>query len=524
MEVGTVTSTSSFPFLTIIVLLPLISGLVLAFVPTSRDKLARSLALAVSLVEVVFAVAILGMFKTGDASYQLVSRHEWMGTLGISWSLGIDGVSLFLVILVTVLFPIVFVGAIPKANKASFVSWLLILEGACLGSFLSLDAFEFFIYFELTLIPTYFIVVGWGGAKRNAAAVKFFIYTLFGSAFLFVGILVIAAMHYQQTGILTFDISQLATTHMSYTTQVLLFLSFTVAFLVKTPVFPFHTWSPDAYSESPIAGAIIMSGVMAKLGTYGILRFDLNLFPKASWNLAPLLLTLAVIGIIYGAVVAAGQKDFKRLVAYSSLSHLGFIILGIFAFSSQGLSGGVLQMFNHGIVTAGMFLIIGFIAKRTGTWQLTRLKGIQRVAPVLAGAMMIVVLAGLGLPGLNGFVGEFLILLGTFVTHRWWAVVALGGVILSAVYLLWAYQRAFHGSPSEELSSKIKELKPIEALAMAPLIAFIFFIGVYPQPMLDKINPTVTQIVARVDKANNISVNKGPIPNAITQTKKELTK
>ncbi|NNN21842.1 MAG: NADH-quinone oxidoreductase subunit M [Acidimicrobiales bacterium] len=496
---------SALPYLTVIILLPIIFGLVVGVLPRDKAIVAKVVGGIGMLATAVLAVAIMFIFATGKSGYQMVTDHTWISQLGISWHFGVDGLSLFLVVLVALLAPIALYGAEEKYRTTSFISWVLILEGACIGSFLALDVFVFFIFFELTLIPTYFMVAGWGGKERGKAALKFFLYTLLGSAFLLAGMLILAGLHQSQTGTLTFDLTALAKTHLTYSTEVLLFLCFSAAFAVKTPIFPFHTWSPLAYKESPIAGAVMLAGVMAKLGTYGLVRFDLTLFPRASYRLAPLFLTLGVIGIIYGAVVAAWQKDFKRLVAFSSLSHLGFVVLGIFAFTVQGLTGGILQMFNHGIVTAAMFLLIGMITKRTGSWQISSLGGIQRVAPVLAGIMMVVVLAGLGLPGLNGFIGEFLILTGTFLIHRWWAVAAAGGVILSAVYLLWAYQRAFHGTPDEGIVSKMKEINFKESMILAPLIALIVLIGVFPAPMLDRITPTVNSIVAHVDSANHVS-------------------
>jgi NADH-quinone oxidoreductase subunit M len=311
----------------------------------------------------------------------------------------------------------------------------------------------------------------------------------------------VAWLHERQTGVLTFSLPTLTHTHFSSTTGVLLFLAFTAAFAIKAPLFPFHTWSPDAYSQAPTGGSMILSAVLAKLGTYGIFRFDLNLFPHASMTLAPLILTLAVIGIIYGAIVACAQRDMKRLVAYSSLAQMGFIALGTFAFTTQGLTGGVLLMLNHGLITAALFLLIGWIYERRQTWQVNELRGLQSPAPLLAGAFTIVMLASIGLPGLNGFVSEFLVLAGTFLTHRWWAVVATGGVVVAALYLLWAYQQVFHGKVDVP-NAKTRDLSWAERIVIAPLIILIVFLGVYPKPVLDRITPTVDQLVVHVDQAN----------------------
>jgi NADH-quinone oxidoreductase subunit M len=359
------------------------------------------------------------------------------------------------------------------------------------------------------LVPAYFLIGGWGYARRGYAALKFFIYTFTGSAFLLVGIVAIAFIHQSQTGVLSFELPTLMNTHLTGTEGVLLFLAFTAAFAVKAPLFPFHTWSPDAYAEAPTAGSVLLVAVMAKLGTYGIVRFDLNLFPQASRTLAPLLLTLATIGIIYGAVVACAQRDLKRLLAYSSLAQIGFIALGTFALDSQGVSGGVLQMVNHGLIIATLFLLVGWIYERRGTWQLTSLRGLQRPAPIMAGAFTVAMMASIGLPGLNGFVGEFLILIGTFVAHRWWAVVAATGVIVAAIYMLWAYQQSFHHRPTEA-DAKMRDLGWTERLVLAPLILIIVFLGVFPKPVLDRITPSVNQLIVHVDQVTN-----RPVPNSL---------
>ncbi len=491
----------SFPFLTTIVLLPAAAALVVALIPRARTELVQMAGMAGSLCVTGLAVAMAVYFDVGQPGYQMVSRHDWIRVFGISWNLGVDGISLFLVLLSAVLFPVALAGARVKSDPKSFVAWMLLLEAACLGSFLSLDLLVFFLFFELTLVPTYFIIGGWGHGQRQYAAVKFFIYTFLGSAFLLVGILATVFIHQSQSGVTTFDLVRLSSTHFASSTGILLFLAFTAAFAVKAPVFPFHTWSPDAYSAAPAAGAVVLAGVMAKMGTYGIVRFDLALFPRASVTLGPLLLTLGVVGVVYGGVVAAVQRDLKRLVAYSSLAHLGLIVLGVFAFTRQGLSGGVLQMVNHGLYTAAIFLLVGWIYERRRSWQTDELRGLQKPAPVMAAVFTLVMLATIGLPGLNGFVGEFLILVGTFITHRWWAVVATVLGVLGAVYFLWAYQQVFHGVPRRD-NSRFKELSWKEGLAIAPLVILIVFIGVYPRPVLDRINPSVNRLVAQVNQAS----------------------
>jgi NADH-quinone oxidoreductase subunit M len=493
-----------FPYLTVLILLPAAGAIALLLCGLDRrfsKGFCDTLAIGVSLATLAIAIGALAAMKVSVAGFQLTSNHTYTGdALGVRWFLGVDGISIFLVMLSVVLFPLVLVMGRDKPNARSYAIWMLLLESAVLGSFLSLDLIAFFLFFELTLVPSYFIITGWGHDRRAYAAIKFFLYTFLGSAFLLVGILALAFIHQSQTHVLTFSLPALAHTHLSSSTEILLFLAFTSAFAVKAPLFPFHTWSPDAYTEADAGGSAILSGVLAKLGTYGIIRFDLTLFPHATRTLAPLVLTLAVIGIVYGAIVACVQRDMKRLVAYSSLAQIGFIALGTFALSSQGLSGAVLLMLNHGLIVGGLFFLIGFIYQRRGTWQTTELRGLQKVAPVMAAVFTVFMLANIGVPGLNGFVSEFLVLLGTFLTHRWWAVVAVLGVIIAAIYLLWAYQQVFHGVPKPE-DEKTRDLTWLERLVVAPLIILIVVLGVYPKPVLDRINPSVNQLVAHVEKA-----------------------
>ncbi len=488
-----------FPYLDVLVLLPAGASVAVAALPKSLAKVARALALAGSVATLIVAAAMAAAFHVGPGGFQMVSRHSWIRPFGISWYVGVDGISLLLVLLTALVFPVALGGAGERRNERSFLAWMLLLESACMGSFLSLDLFLFFVFFELTLVPTYFIIGGWGFSRAGAAAVKFFLYTFLGSAFLLIGILAVAFLHRRATGHLTFALPALAARPgFGAGTAELLFAAFTAAFAVKAPVFPFHTWSPDAYRESPTAGVVVLAAIMAKLGSYGIIRFDLELFPSASLRFAPVLIALAVIGILYGAVVAARQSDLKQMMAYSSLSHLGFIVLGIFALTTQGLSGGVLQMANHGLYTAALFLLIGMIYRRRRTWQADNLSGMQKSMPVMAAVFTVVMMASIGLPGLNGFVGEFLILTGAFLTHKWWASVATVGVVLAALYLLWAYQRAFHGPPGGG-DGPLPDLSWRERAALAPLVLLIVGIGVYPAPLLNRITPSVDRLMAHVD-------------------------
>jgi NADH-quinone oxidoreductase subunit M len=490
----------TFPLLTLIVLLPAIGGLVVLLTPSRRLDALRLIALLFSVGTAALTIYLAVKFKSHDGGFQFVSHHWWIRDFGISWKLGVDGISLWLVVLTGILFPIALFGPIVKKDLKPYLGWMLLLEAGCLGTFLALDLFLFFVFFEIVLVPMYFLIGGWGYENRVYAALKFFIYTLAGSALMLVGMLALVFLHQAATGRLTFDLVALAQNPgVGESTARWIFLAFTLAFAVKVPLFPVHTWLPDAHTEAPTAGSVILAGVLLKMGTYGMLRFGLYLFPKAAVDLAPLLLTLAVIGIIYGALVATVQKDLKRLVAYSSVAHLGFIVLGTFAFTTQGLSGGVLQMINHGISTGALFLLVGMIYERRHTRAIAELRGLQKPAPVLAAVFTVVMLSSIGLPGLNGFVGEFLILIGTFVTHRWWAVVAASGVILSAIYLLWAYQRVFHGEP-DEANASIPDMTWRERVTMAPLVILIVALGVYPKPILDRINPSVERLIDHVEE------------------------
>jgi len=363
------------------------------------------------------------------------------------------------------------------------------------------------------LVPMYFLIGGWGYENRVYAATKFFLYTMVGSAFMLVGIIATAVLARSNgVGKITFDLVEIAEqANFAATTGRWLFFAFAIAFAVKVPMFPLHTWLPDAHTQAPTGGSVILAAVMLKLGTYGLLRFGLYLFPEAALWSRELFLTLAVIGIIYGAIAATMQTDLKRLVAYSSVAPLGFIVMGTFAFTSQAITGGVTQMINHGLSTGALFILVGMIYERRHTREIARLKGLQKVAPVFAAAFMVVMLSSIGVPGLNGFIGEYLALLGTFLTARWWAVVAAAGVILAALYLLWAYQRVFHGEPDEE-NSTFAELRWKEGMTLLPFIGLIVFLGVYPKPMLERIEPSVNALITHISEQTGYEAPDLPEP------------
>jgi NADH-quinone oxidoreductase subunit M len=491
----------SFPLLTALILVPLIGAVVTALIPRTRTEIVPVVGFLFAMATLALSVWLMTNFKTGVADYQFTSTHQWIRQFGISWNLGVDGISLWLVVLTGLLFPIALFGPDERKDIKAYVAWLLLLEAGVMGVFLSLDLILFFVFFEVVLVPMYFLIGGWGHGNKTYAAMKFFVYTMFGSALMLIASITLAFLAKPKIGALTFDIRELANAGLGVTTSRWLFLAFALAFAIKVPLFPVHTWLPDAHTEAPTAGSVILAGVMLKMGTYGLIRFGLFLFPEASNWFGPVMLTLGTIGIIYGALTAVVQKDLKRLVAYSSVAHLGFIVIGTYSLTNQGLSGSVLQMINHGVSTGALFLLVGWIYERRHTREISELKGLQKLAPVMAGVFTIVMLSSIGVPGLNGFAGEFMILMGTFLTARWWAVVAAVGVILAALYLLWAYQRTFHGEPDDANRNSMHDLTLRERIAIAPLLILIVFMGVYPKPFLDRIDPSVKALIARVEEA-----------------------
>ncbi len=491
----------SFPVLTSLILIPILGALVVALLPGGdRAEITKLVATMASVITAGIAFWVLWEFNIDDSGFQFTESANWIEGMGISWDLGIDGISLFLVVLTAVLFPLAILAVDPHHDHTPYYAWILVLEAGVMGVFLTLDLFFFFVFFEVVLVPMYFLIGKWGHGNRQYAAMKFFIYTMAGSAMMLIGILATAFLTASATGNdLTFNLIELAEGQaLAQNTARWIFVAFAVAFSVKVPLFPVHTWLPDAHTEAPTAGSVILAGVMLKLGTYGFLRFGLYLFPEASVYFAPVMMTLGVIGIIYGAIAATMQKDLKRLVAYSSIAHLGFIVLGTFALNTEGIEGGILQMVNHGISTGALFLLVGMIYERRHTRMISELGGLQKAAPYMAGVFTVVMLSSIGLPGLNGFPGEFLTLLGAFNANRWFAIVAASGVILAALYLLWAYQRVFHG-PAEGENAEMADLRPAEWATMLPLLALIVFMGIYPKPVLERMEPAVDALVEHIE-------------------------
>lgn len=494
--------------ITITTFLPLVGAILLVLLSLrgsgdqkAANNLYRYATLAITLVTFLVSLVILARYDSSNAAAQLVQKTAWIGSLGVYYHIGIDGLSIWLVILTTFLMPIAVLASWHVTKRVrEYMLFMLILETGMIGVFVSLDMFLFYIFFEITLIPMYFLIGVWGGERRIYAAIKFFVYTVVGSLLMLVAIIAI----YFYNGGTTFDIVEITNNLQTGKTvipgnvQTWLWLAFALAFCIKVPLFPFHTWLPDAHVEAPTAGSIILAGVLLKMGTYGLMRFNLPFFPSVSQKAAPWMMGLAVIGIIYGALVAMVQPDMKKLVAYSSVSHLGFVVLGIFAFTDQGMQGALYQMLAHGISTGALFLGVGIVYDRRHTRQIADFGGISTPMPQYSTLFLIVALSSLGLPLLNGFIGEFLILLGTFaspVPHaKMFAVLAALGVILSAVYLLWMIQRVFFGEITKKENAELKDMDGREVLAMVPLVVLAIVMGVKPMTFLRGSEKTVTLV------------------------------
>ncbi len=488
--------------LTIITFLPLVGIFLLLPVSKTNHSLIRGTALLISVSTFLFSLYLYFNFDSSTADFQFVVNIPWIQSLGISYFMGIDGISLFLILLTTFLTVVCIIStwsAITEKVKGFMISMLL-LETGMIGVFVALDLFLFYVFWEAMLIPMYFLIGMWGGPRRIYATFKFVLFTMFGSLLMLVAIIALYFLYHSYTGVYTFNLLEMYKLVLPYGAQFWLFYAFALAFAIKVPLFPFHTWLPDAHVEAPTAGSVILAGVLLKMGTYGFLRFCLPLFPQAYQAAIPLISILALIGIIYGAMVSMMQKDIKSLVAYSSVSHLGFVMLGLFALNVQAVEGGILQMINHGISTGALFLLVGMIYERRHTRLIEDYGGVAKVMPIFAAFFMIIALSSIGLPGTNGFVGEFLIILGTFKSNIVYAVLAASGVILAAIYMLWMYQRVFFGKVTNPANEKLMDLNLREKLILVPLIVLVFWIGLYPKPYLSKMENSVETLFEFVDK------------------------
>ena len=504
--------------------LPLAGAILLLLVGNAdgrRNGLIRWLALAVSVA--VFAVTLgiwLG-FESTSADFQFVERVPWIPSFGIDYYVGVDGISLLLVVLTAFLTPIALLSSWEGIDRKvkEFSAFILVLEAAMIGVFVSLDLFLFYVFWDAMLIPMYFLIGIWGYDQRIYAAIKFMLYTMAGSVLMLVAILALAYMHSEATGSYSFDLLELYTLQIEPTTERWLFLAFTVAFAIKVPLFPFHTWLPDAHVQAPTAGSIILAGVLLKMGTYGLVRFSFPLFPVAAVEFAPWIALLAVIGIIYGALVAMVQPDLKKLVAYSSVSHLGFVVLGICAMNVQGVQGAVYQMLAHGVSTGGLFLLVGMLSDRRHTRLISEFGGLKNSMPRLTAAFLIITLASIGMPALNGFIGEFLTMLGAFLWDPRYVVAAGLGVILSAVYMLWMFQRVYLGAVTHDENATLPDLRPREWASVVPLCAVAIVMGVVPMLFLAPMESSVRRVVERVQSVQPLRVeNETQNSNFKTQT------
>jgi NADH-quinone oxidoreductase subunit M len=496
------------PLLSLITFLPGAAGIALLVVPRRSAGVLRLVSVAVTVLTFACSLPLYFGFDADAIGYQFEENRRWMPTLGVAYHVGIDGISLLLVLLTTFLMPLALVSAWGSVEDRfkEFTATMLLLETGMLGVFVSLDLFLFYVFWEAMLVPMYFIIGIWGGPNRVYAAVKFILYTMVGSALMLVAILGLYYQYGAATGRYTFDVPVLAQYVMAPgLAQNLMFLAFALAFAIKVPLFPFHTWLPDAHVEAPTAGSVVLAGVLLKMGTYGFLRFCLPFFPDASLSFGPLVFALAVIGVIYGAWVSTVQPDLKKLVAYSSVSHLGFVMLGIFTLNQQGLVGAIIQMVNHGLSTGALFLMVGMIYERRHSRLIADFGGLWRIVPAFSALFLVVALSSLGLPGLNGFVGEFLILVGAFQRNAWLAAVATSGIIFAAVYLLWMYQRVIFGEVTHEENRRLRDLTPREWAVLVPVVALIVWIGVYPTAFTGKTEATVEALIMQVEAKTGVN-------------------
>ncbi len=501
--------------LSIITFTPLVGALIMLFFPKDWKNFHMKFATLVAFIGFLVSVPLWFGYDTANGGFQFIEDHQWIKAIGARYIFGIDGISLLLLLLTTFLGFIAILSswtAIKERVKEYYI-FMLVLQTGMLGVFVSLDFFLFYIFWEVMLVPMYFIIGVWGGPRKLYAAIKFFLYTLLGSVIMLLGILALYFYNGAVTGAYTFDVRifhQLGSLPDWFNLQVWIFVSFFVGFAIKVPFFPFHTWLPDAHVEAPTAGSVILAGVLLKMGTYGFVRFSMPIMPQATKLFLPYLLIICIIGVIYGAMVAMVQKDWKKLVAYSSVSHLGFSMVGVFALNWYGISGGVLQMINHGLSTGALFLIVGLVYERRHTRMISDYGGLSKVIPVFATYFMIIMLSSIGLPTLNGFIGEFSVLLGAIqLEQKIWAILTATGIILGAAYMLWLYQRTMFGKLDNPENEKLKDLNFREVMTLLPIVILCFWIGLYPKPYFDILRKPVAKLVQQIDMSYDYSQEKG---------------
>jgi NADH-quinone oxidoreductase subunit M len=507
-----VSNAANFPILSLILFTPLVGAAVLLFVSKKQEDLIRWIANLFAFAGFVVSVPLWFWYQPSGPQFQFVERVPWIPSVGAEYFLGVDGFSVLLILLTTLMGTIAVLSswtAIKERVKEYYV-FLLVLQGGMIGAFISLDFLLFFLFWEVMLVPMYFLIGIWGSDRRLYSAIKFFLYTLVGSVVMLLGILALYFHYHALTGTYSFDITKYQAMSIPFNLQWWVFLAFFLGFSIKVPMFPFHTWLPDAHTDAPTAGSVILAAVLLKMGTYGFIRFSLPILPEATKACVWWVVALSLIGIVYGALVAMAQKDWKRLVAYSSVSHMGMVMLGMFALNPVGLTGSIIQQLNHGISTGALFLLVGVVYERRHTREIAEYGGLSKVMPVYAAIFMVMTMSSIGLPTLNGFIGEFLILQGAFIANIWWAVVAGSGVVLGAAYMLWLYQRTMFGKVENPKNEQLPDMSLREVATFVPLIILAVWIGIYPKPFLDRLAPTVNTVVARVNPAYPAVAAKAP--------------
>jgi NADH-quinone oxidoreductase subunit M len=486
--------------LSVILFTPLAGALLLLLVPGTREREIRWIANIVAGLGFLVSVP-LWFYNPQGAGWQFVEKAEWIPSIGASYYLGVDGFSVLLILLTTLMGFIAVLSswtAITERVKEYYIC-LLVLQTGMLGAFMALDFLLFFLFWEVMLVPMYFVIGIWGGGRRLYSAIKFFLYTLLGSVVMLLGILALYFYYHDVTGVYTFDVTVFQQLTVPPERQKWIFLAFFLGFAIKVPMFPFHTWLPDAHTDAPTAGSVILAAVLLKMGTYGFIRFSLPILPDASRYFVPMMVTLSIIGIVYGALVALAQTDWKRLVAYSSVSHMAMVILGMFALTPVGITGSIVQQINHGISTGALFLIVGIVYERRHTREIADYGGLSKIMPVFAAIFLVMTMSSIGLPALNGFIGELLILQGVYVVNKVWAGVAASGIVLGAAYMLWLYQRTMFGKVENPANASMRDLSGREVATFLPLVALAFWIGLYPAPFLRRLETSVARVVVRVN-------------------------
>ena len=494
-------NTAEFPLLSLIMFTPLVGAVLLLFVSKHSENAIRWIANGFAVLGFLVSLPLWFWLDQGTSDWQFVERLPWIPSIGAEYFIGVDGFSALLILLATLMGAIGILSswtAVTVRVKEYYV-FLLMLQTGMIGAFVALDFLLFFVFWEVMLVPMYFLIGIWGSTNRLYSAIKFFLFTLVGSVIMLLGILAVYFYHHEVTGVYTFDITRFHELNMPFDLQWWIFLAFFLGFAVKVPMFPFHTWLPDAHTDAPTAGSVILAAVLLKMGTYGFIRFSLPILPEAAQAFVPWVVWLSIIGIIYGALVAMAQRDWKRLVAYSSVSHMGMVMLGMFALTPVGITGSIVQQINHGISTGGLFLLVGVVYERRHTREISEYGGLSKIMPVYAAVFLVMTMSSIGLPTLNGFIGEILILQGIFVVNKVWAAFAATGIVLGAAYMLWLYQRTMFGEVNNPKNEGLSDIGLREFATFAPLLILAVWIGLYPKPFIDRLDTSVDRVMARVN-------------------------